>query len=140
MAEILVKAVDASNNDPKKDDWCYKKGYPVSVQPDDFNWGAKECLPDFTLVKIPHVPVSGVRQYTDNLLDDDGVPVGRRMWKIKWNQVPQAIQDRLFVDGELIVKACESYTGSYDILWEDMRDFLENQKTGLLEVGDLPCE
>lgn len=43
MAEILVKAVDATNPDTEKDRrGCYKKGYPVVVMLDGHIWGRCE--------------------------------------------------------------------------------------------------
>lgn len=54
--EFLVKAVSISNADPDKDKrGCYKKGYPVVVKNDGWNWKGGEGLPNFVLVKCPEV-------------------------------------------------------------------------------------
>ena len=43
MAELLIKAVDATHPDEVKDlRGCYKKGYVVVVKPDNWSWGKEE--------------------------------------------------------------------------------------------------
>lgn len=54
MAELLIKAVDASHEDPAKDArGCYKRGDVVVVMPDGHQWGRMEGPPDFFVLKIP---------------------------------------------------------------------------------------
>ncbi len=64
MAEILLKAMDATHPDTEKDRrGCYKKGAPVVVMPDGHAWGAKEVWPTFTVIKVPGVSVAKVEKY-----------------------------------------------------------------------------
>lgn len=64
MAELLIKAVDATHVDPDKDRrGCYKRGDVVVVQPDGWSWGTLEALPRFVLVKVPGATVAQVEQY-----------------------------------------------------------------------------
>jgi hypothetical protein len=66
MAEILVKAIDATNPDSVKDErGCYKRGYPVCVMPDGHSWGTQENLPTFVVVKLPGVSVDDIKQYIE---------------------------------------------------------------------------
>ena len=57
MCEVLVKWVDRVHpTDTVKDRrGCYKKGDPAAVMPDGHEWGRKERLPIFVVVKIPGV-------------------------------------------------------------------------------------
>lgn len=56
MAEILVKAVDATNPDPEKQRrGCYRKGDPVLAMPDGHAWGAEEGPPKFVVIKVPGI-------------------------------------------------------------------------------------
>ena len=64
MCEILVKAVSISNADPEKDKrGCYKKGYPVVVKPDGWEWGNLETLPTFIIIKCPEISVAAAETY-----------------------------------------------------------------------------
>ena len=71
MAEILFKAIDATNPDPDKDRrGCYKKGYPVVVMQDGHTWGTEEALPKFIIVKCPEVTVEQCKQYIESWNDN----------------------------------------------------------------------
>ena len=71
MAEILFKAIDATNPDPDKDRrGCYKKGYPVVVMPDGHTWGKEEALPKFIIVKCTEVTVEQCKQYIESWNDN----------------------------------------------------------------------
>lgn len=62
MAELLVKAVDATHADPEKDRrGCYKRGDVVVVREDGHAWGRKEGAPKFRVVKVPGVPAARLR-------------------------------------------------------------------------------
>jgi hypothetical protein len=64
MAELLIKAVDATHSDPAKDSrGCYKRGDPVVAMPDGHSWGVREGLPKFVLLKVPGVTVAQAQQY-----------------------------------------------------------------------------
>ncbi len=52
MAELLIKAIDDGVfSDVAKDRRCYKKGDIVAIMPDGHEWGRKESLPKFLVVK-----------------------------------------------------------------------------------------
>jgi len=71
MAEILFKAIDATNPDPDKDRrGCYKKGYPVVVIQDGHTWGTEEALPKFIIVKCTEVTVEQCKQYIESWNDN----------------------------------------------------------------------
>lgn len=64
MAELLIKAIDATHSAPAKDArGCYKRGDPVVVMPDGHAWGTREALPKFVLLKVPGVTVAQAQQY-----------------------------------------------------------------------------
>lgn len=115
MAEVLICARNATHPDSDVDRRsCYKRGDPVTVQPDGHPWGAKEGLPRFVVVKIPGVSVEQVRdviqEQTESdqgaaLTDDDGLPVTfrRRRWRVLVDNVPQQIRRTLAQTGEVTV-------------------------------------
>ncbi len=64
MAEILVKAVDATNPDATLDrQGCYKRGDPVLVKDDGHTWGALETLPTFVRINVSDATAAEVEQY-----------------------------------------------------------------------------
>lgn len=60
MAEFLVKAQDST---AQESDGKWRAGRIVVVMPDSHEWGLKEGLPDFYLIKVPGVTVSDAKQY-----------------------------------------------------------------------------
>lgn len=131
MAELLVKAVSASHADPTKDQrGCYKRGMPVVVMPDDWQWGLEERLPKFVVIKIPTVSVSQVLKYIQS------TSTRRRLYRIRWEDLPQSAQDKLIETGQLTIKA-GSYTGPSDYTWAQVRAFFTNEETGVNESGNL---
>jgi len=68
MAELLIIAQNNTHPDPVIDAmFCFKLCDIVHVVDDGHEWGAKECLPDFYIVRIPGVPASSVwAARTDN--------------------------------------------------------------------------
>lgn len=136
MAEILVKAADATHADTTVDQrGCYKRGMPVVVQPDGHPWGAREGLPRFYIIKLPGVSVSKVLKYIieDSTRDDDGKVVRsrRRVWKFAIASMPAAARNKLVNTGVLTIGATGDYT------WAQVRAYLINQKTGLAETEAL---
>lgn len=62
MAEILVKAVDATHPDQKLDAaGCFKSGDPVVAMPDGHEWGKAEGPPKFYVLKVPGLSVEDAR-------------------------------------------------------------------------------
>ena len=142
MAEILVKAVDTTNIDPDKDRrGCYKRGMPVVVMDDGHEWGKEEKLPKFIVIKLPMISKDKVMKYIDPEpgLDGDSniIIYRRRMWQIRWVDLPVAVKNKIQSTGELIIKATSSYTGTYDYTWTQIKTYFRNLLTNLDEVDEL---
>ena len=126
MAEFLIKAVNATNPDPTKDErGCYKRGDIVDVRPDGFAWGLEERLPRFVQVQVTGVSVAAALAYiapsTDpNQLDRDGHPIRirRRLYRVLVDTLPLAVRQQL------------STTGRYVTTWTAIRNFVQNSRTG----------
>ena len=145
MAEIIVKAVDATHADPVKDRrGCYKCGYPVAVYPDGTRWGAEERLPKFVTIKIPGVSMDHptLLKYVQSQLADTPDASGqypvyrRRLWQIRWADLPLAARNKLASTGELVIKV-GTYAGAYDYTWTQIKAYFRNLRTGLDETEDL---
>lgn len=143
MAQILVKAVDATHADSEKDRrGCYKRGMPVVVMPDSHTWGLEERLPKFVVIKIPGVPVDKVKQYIEPQREDTPDERGqyrtyrRRLWKFRIDDMPAAARNKLMTDGELTIKV-GNYSGPYDYTWTQVKIYLRNLKTDTDETSEL---
>jgi hypothetical protein len=137
MAEILVKAVSATNPDSTKDQrGCYKRGMPVVVMPDGHPWGLEERLPKFVVLAIPLISVAQVRKYLDQQIEA-GAVTRRRLWIIRWSSLPAAAQTILQTTGLLTIKATAAYTGPFDYTWTQVKDYFLNQFTGLNDTAEL---
>lgn len=147
MAQILVFAQNNTHSDPDEDRrGCYKRGYCTVVAPDDHIWGNLERLPNFVVLKVPGVSVDKVRKYItpeevqDGVMEDGVTPImviyRRRLWKLRWDDLPAAAKQRLADDGELVIKAGD-YDGVYDYTWTQVKSFFRNQQTDLDETEDL---
>ena len=111
MAEILIKARDATHPDPEVDRrGCYKRGDPVVVREDGHVWGAKEGLPNFRVLKIPGVPAAQIEGLiAEQTEDDDGTPLAdehgaitfrRRAWRLDFARLPTAARNALMSAGK----------------------------------------
>jgi hypothetical protein len=147
MAEILVKAVDATNADPEKDrGGCYKRGYPVVVKEDNHpGWGREEGPPNFFVIKLPGVPADVVKKYIEEWriyagIDDRGMPwyknYQRRKWKIGIDSLPTTVKNKLLSQGSITIKASPSIT-KYDIDWSTAKQYFFNMETNTVETQDL---
>jgi hypothetical protein len=138
MAEILVKAVDATNSNPTKDlRGCWKQGMPVVVMNDGHEWGAEEGLPKFIILKIPLIPKNNVLKYIERYNDVGGFAVRPRRWQIRWADLPAAARNKLTSEGELIIRATVAYTGNFDYTWNQIKSFFRNLETGLDETENI---
>lgn len=139
-AEILVKAIDTTHADANEDRrGCYKRGMPVVIKPDGHEWGSAERLPKFVVLKIPGVSVATVTKYIFPEVIDGSVPpmnYRRRLWQIRWADLPLAARNKLASDGELTIKV-GAYAGAYDYTWAQIKGYFRNLKTGLDETADL---
>lgn len=67
MAELLIKAVSASNADPDKDRrGCYKRGDVVVAMEDGHEWGRLEGPPDFVVVRLSGVSRAAAEQWCES--------------------------------------------------------------------------
>jgi len=137
VAEILVKAVSADHPDPVKSvRGCYKRGMPVVVMPDGHPWGNEERLPKFVVLRIPLVPVAKAQKYIAGQIEND-VVMRRRLWIIRWDDLPQVAKNKLATNGELTIKATAAYTGPSDYTWAQIKSYFRNRLTGLDEAEEL---
>jgi len=143
MAQILVKAVDATHADPTKDRrGCYKRGMPVVVMPDSHTWGREECLPKFVIIKIPGVSVDRVMKYLEQEREGTADAEGfypiyrRRLWKFRFDDMPTAALKKLRDNGELTIKVGD-YAGDYDYTWLQVKTYIRNLKTNEDETANL---
>lgn len=119
---------------------CYKKGMPVVVMPDGHTWGLGEKFPNFVSIDIPGVSVSKVMKYVEP--EYSGIPTAeatiyrRRLWQLRWSDLPIAAKNILALDSRLIIKV-GGYVGPYDYTWQQVKGFFRNLKTGLDETEDL---
>lgn len=141
MAEILVKAADQTDVDPVKDRRRYKRGMCVVVKEDGHSWGGKEGLPKFVVIKIPGVPASRVMKYIAERNEYDPTTgememFQRRLWRIRWEDLPQVAKNKLKNSGELTIKA-GNYSGLYDYTWQQVKNYFWDQKNNAGENEDI---
>lgn len=103
MAELLIKAIDATHGDAEKDRrGCYKRGDVVIVQDDGHEWGRKEGLPKFVVLHVQNTARGVVDRLAEQQddddagqpqLDSDGAPsvFRRRRWGINLDALPPDI-------------------------------------------------
>jgi hypothetical protein len=137
MAELLIKAIDATHSDPATDKrGCYKTGMIVEIRPDGCLYGASEGLPKFFIVKIPLVPVNHplLIRLTNHQKQQDGflpnsatVPnwliLRRRKCWLQYGNIPVGAQNKLATTGQLIIKASPNYNGPYDYTWTQVKNY-----------------
>ena len=143
MAEILVKAINATHSDPDKDTrGCYKRGMPVNIGEDGTDWG-QGTKGAFVVLKIPMVSVDKLREYIDehrvlvNVITDKWETVRRRLWQIQWASLSVSARNKLRDNGTLTIKATAAYTGPYDYTWTQIKQYLKNLDTNLFETREL---
>lgn len=132
MAEILFKAVDATNPDGTKDvRGCYKRGDPVLVRDDGWPWGAKELLPPaqggkFVRVRITDRTAAQIATAVQNRWGVDidspetsaGALVRRRLLRLRVDDLPAGVRNQL------------NTTGLYETDFATARNFIRNKLTG----------
>lgn len=127
MAELLVKAVDATHPDPTTDArYCYKQGDVVGVAPDGWHWGALELLPPaqggrFVIIKITDVTRQQVINWVSNhwQCDIQGLDINarRRRVRIDIDLIPASVKQTL------------NQTGQYSTTWAAIRAYVRNKQT-----------
>jgi hypothetical protein len=137
VAEILIKAVDATHADPDKDRrGCYKRGMPVVVAPDGHTWGAEERLPRFVVLKLPGIGVERVQQFIEHQTEGvnaDGSPIlyRRRLWKLFVNEIPVAVRNKIEAQGYITIGPGGDFT------WAQARNYIRNLRTNALAPSAL---
>ncbi len=132
MAELLIKKTSVTHADPVKDlRGCYKRGMVVAVRPDGHHYSAT-MLDKFAVIKVPHVAESKVLKYiSPHTVDVAGEPtqIRRRLWVIRWADLPAAAKTKLRDNNGLTIKARDTYTGDYDYTWAQIKNYFRNQFT-----------
>lgn len=135
MCEILVKAIDFTNPDPVLDALgAWKQGMPVVVMDDGHEWGDREGLPKFWIVKLPGVTVESALKYIATWDDpaNPNVPIKRREWVFDINSLPLDAKAKLNTVGVLVIRV-PPYNGPYDITWGTARSAFKNVRLGTTE-------
>lgn len=116
MAELLIKAIDATHSDPVKDArGCWKRGDVVAAFDDGHEWGRLEALPPeqggkFVIIRLPGVTLAELRgetiqrtafDFLDPERDESGEVVGRRAMKVDLDALLAAEQQTARRDGRL---------------------------------------
>jgi len=132
MCEILIKLSQRNDPDPEIDQRCWKTGMPVVVMDDGHPWGREERPPQFFVLKIPGVPkekaLKFIEEYIEDtgLYDPDGQPImkmtARRLWKLNYDNVPNALKTAATQKGEIVI--------GKDVTWTTLKNYLRNLKTG----------
>lgn len=138
MAELLVKAIDATHADEIKDiSGCYKAGDIVIVRPDGWQWGALELKAPadggkFVVIKITDVTVAQIVAWVRNHwgteihgTDTDAAAhsLRRRRVRIDTDLVPLAVRQQL------------NQTGQFSTTWAAIRQFVRNKTTNAVASG-----
>ncbi len=132
MVELLIKRqANYTHSDPVKNKrGVYQRGDIVVVMPDGHPWGIEEHPltttynpPKFFIVKIPGITVAQAQKYlhpeTDGVdAEGDPIPVTRRLWRIRADDVPQWVKNEIQNNGEVTVT------------WNQIKTFIRNKKTG----------
>lgn len=139
MAELLIKAVDATHSNPDKDKACYKQGDVVIVQEDGFTWGNKELKPPaeggkFVVVQITGVTVAQLNTWCQNnwgilaehaeLGERDEI-TRRRSIRIDVDLLPNNVRNILNRDG------------FYANTWANIRSYFRNKITDTTGSGSI---
>lgn len=139
MAELLIKAVNATHSDPAKDArGCYKRGDIVDVRPDGFSWGALEILPPASGGKFVRVQITGatVAQVRNWCINNWGMDITssetsatevlrRRFAQVTVDSMPNNVRNQL------------NNSGFYSNTWANIRSFIRNKITNATASGNL---
>lgn len=141
MADLLLKAIDATNSDPETDRrGCYKAGMVVEVREDGAPRGTSEKWPQFAWIRIPGIAADVVRKYMEPQYA--GIPTEqpevyrRRRWQLRWSELPLAVRNKFTAKGEIVIKV-GAYPGAYDYTWSQVKGYFRDMQTGLDETGEL---
>lgn len=79
MAELLIRTISRTSDDPIQDQMLSKRGDVITVEPDNHGWGAEELTAEYwTIVKIPGVPAEDFQDLLMPQISKDFVTLSRR--------------------------------------------------------------
>jgi hypothetical protein len=84
--------------------------------------------------------VAQVQKYIEQqreLVNGEMGTTRRRLWRIRWADLPVGARNLLESTGALTIKATDAYTGPFDYTWTQVKSYFLNQLTGLDETADL---
>ena len=107
MAELLIKAkshhMDSLNqteinqlSDTMKDQYNARSqiGDIIAVHPNGWNWGKKECLPNYIVIKIPKLSFEEAKKYREPIIGErNDAVLGIEQYETKHRkyQIPQSV-------------------------------------------------
>lgn len=110
MAEILIKAkshwmenIDRSSWDQNELNKYARRtsvGSPIVIKPDNWNWGGKECPPQFIVLKLPGVEIKDIRKYLESEYTTINEQEPLEMLKQRKYQFPEDLVNEVIVAGE----------------------------------------
>jgi hypothetical protein len=146
VAEILVKAVDATHSNPTKDTrGCYKRGDVIGVAPDGWAWGALETLPPaqggkFVVIKITDVTraqvVNWIKTNWATWADGPDLSSGELLGAAQAGLIVR--RRRVKIDVDLLpagVLSTLNTTGTYSTTWAAIRQYVRNKLTNATCTG-----
>lgn len=148
MAEVLIALQSTSHPDPAIDRrGCWKAGMPVAVAPDGHEWGAREGLPRFFVVRLPGIEVDQIRGYvqeeydpedyqpTSNRVTGEARVIRRREWQVMLDEVSGPMRDLILATGSITIGPPEA--GGH-ATWDQMRVRLWSHRLELFERRSAP--
>lgn len=116
----------------------YRAGMPVDITDDGI---AETCAArqNFHIVSLPGVPKNDprIQKYLEPHYQDgpeiDPVTLERRRWRLRLDTIPAEVKARVADKGKVVLKSA-AFSGVYDYLWTDIRQYLRDFKTGLDET------
>ena len=110
MAEVLFAAVNLGS---------YERGDPIIAKPDGWQWGTQELLPpkdggSFCRIIISDITATRANELVDRYYrdattgdpeldapdpEDRVVMLGRRVWLLRWSEVPNSVINTLWNKG-----------------------------------------
>jgi hypothetical protein len=138
MAELLIKAIDATNPDPGKDaTGCYKRGDIICVRPDGFQWGSEERRAPANggravIVKIPGVTPAQIRNFIRNrwATDVDGEDIDQALGQLRRRRIRIDVADL-----PAQVRQTLNQTGEFSTTWTAIRQYVRNKQNNQTATG-----
>ena len=120
MAELLIKAIDATLPGPEQDKWAWKRGDVVDIRSDGYHWGSKEGPPMFAVVVVPDATMDELEILRDQpwIAGAEGPEyTGRRKHKLHLDDLQKKDVDDLKIKKITVSK-------------NDLKKIAKNKETG----------